>query len=103
MRWRRARRCFSARKTKKACDLYCLFVACRLRSLYLPSCDLDHHDDNDHDSDTDMHVGERRMKLGYCEEESRVEKEEATRISRGAKIQEEEDKEDSRRSRVQLD
>ena len=50
-----------------------------------------------------MHVGERRMKLGYCEEESRAEKEEATRISRGAKIQEEEDKEDSRRSRVQLD
>ena len=50
-----------------------------------------------------MHVGERRMKLGYCEEESRVEKEEATRISRGAKIQEEEDKEDSRRSRVQPD
>ena len=26
------------------------------------------------------------MKLGYCEEESRAEKEEATRISRGAKI-----------------
>ena len=43
------------------------------------------------------------MKLGYYEEESRAGKEEATRISRGAKIQEEEDKEDSRRSRAQLD
>ena len=43
------------------------------------------------------------MKLGYCEEERRAGKEEATRISSGAKIQEAEDKEDSRRSRVQLD